>query len=403
MRLFGFDITRSSKALQPASNRGWFPLVQEASPGAWQRAETVEVETSLAHSAVFACVQAIAGDLAKLPIRFTRRTAAYWAPVEHEFDALLRRPNSYQHRAQFVREWITAKLLSGNAYILKRRDSRGRVIGLHVLDSRRVRPMVSDDGAVFYELRVNVLAGLPADVTVPAREIIHDRGLAPFHPLVGLTPLQAAAAATNQGLAILRTSAKFFQNGAQPGGVLSAPGAISPETATRLKEHWDTNFTGDNAGRVAVLGDGLKYEALSTSPTDAQLLEQLQYSAADVARAFGVPAWKIGAGDPAPYTSAEATNLQYLADCLQGHIESLELALDEGLELPPDIRTELDESSLLRLDTQTRFNVLGAAVREGLLTVNEARAELNRAPVAGGDQILRQMQDVPLKGGADND
>lgn len=395
MKLFGLEITRQ-KALQPVSNRGWFPVL-ETSSGAWQRAEApVEVQTALAHSAVFACVSLIASDVAKLPISITRRTGNYWTPITHEYSRLLRKPNGYQNRAQFIQSWIASKLIFGNTYVLKVRDNRGRITALHVLDPKTVRPLVSDEGAVFYELKQNSLFGIAADVTVPAREIIHDRGIAPFHPLIGLSPLQAAAAATTQGLAIMQNSARFFNNGAQPGGILTAPGQISPETAERLKAHWDTNFTGTNAGKTAVLGDGLKWDALSTSPVDSQLIEQLNYTAQDVARAFHVPAWKIGAGPSAPYTSSEATNLQYLSDCLQSHIESLELALDDGLDLPEGIRTEFDESSLLRLDSATRINVLSTAVKSGLKTINEARAELNLAPVDGGNEVYRQLQDVPL-------
>jgi len=399
MRLFGLEITRQ-KALQAVSNRGWFPIVQEPTSGAWQRSEPIVVETALAHSAVFACVNLIASDVAKLPLRITKRTGNYWSEIGHEYTRLLKKPNNYQNRLQFIQSWIASKLTFGNTYVLKARDQRGRITALHVFDPKRVRPLVSDDGAVFYELKADQI-NLQNDVTLPAREIIHDRGLAPFHPLVGLSPLQAAAASTNQALAIQGQSSKFFANGARPGGVLTAPGTVPPETAQRLKEHWEANYTGQNVGKVAVLGDGLKYESLATSPVDAQLIEQLNYTAQDVARAFHVPAWKIGAGPSAPYTSSEATNLQYLADCLQAHIESLELALDDGLDLPPDVRTEFDESSLLRLDTATRITVLSTAVKSGLKTINEARAELNLAPVEGGNEIFRQMQDVPLAPTAD--
>lgn len=398
MKIFGFNIERK-KALQPASNRGWFPLVAEPSGGAWQRSEPIEVETALAHSAVFACVDLIAADVAKLPIRVTKQTGSYWTDTKHDAARLLKKPNGYQNRLQFIQTWMASKLTHGNTYALKVRDARGRITALHVLDPKRVRPLISDDGAVFYECKAANLANLPTDVTIPAREIIHDRGITPYHPLVGLSPLQAAAMAVTQGQAIQRTSAKFFQNGAKPGGILTAPGAIAPETADRLKAHWEQNYAGDNAGRTAVLGDGLKYESLSTTPTDAQLIEQLQFTAQDVCRAFHVPAWKVGAGPAAPYTSAEATNLQYLADCLQAHIEALELCLDDGLELSEGYRTELDESSLLRLDTQARTTTLAAAITGNLMTINEARATLNLPPVAGGDEIYRQMQDVALNGG----
>lgn len=400
MKLFGYEIN-IKKSLQPvpSGSGGWFPLIRESSPGAWQRGETIEVETGLAHSAVFACVSLIGNDIGKLPIRITQDQGGYWAPIQHPYSALLRKPNPYQNRAQFLAQWIVSKLLHGNTYILKRRNPRGQVEALHVLDPRTVAPLVSEDGAVFYRLKASYLAAIGEDVVVPAREIIHDRGLCPFHPLIGVSPLTAAGLAASQALSIQNNSSNFFKNGSRPGGVLSAPGAIAPDTAARLKAHWESNYSGENAGKVAVLGDGLKFEQIAISAIDAQLIEQLNYTAQDVCRAFNVPAWKIGAGPTAPYTSSEATNLQYLADCLQTHIESLELCLDEGLDLPPNQRTELDESSLLRLDTATRINTLTAAVKGGIMTQNEARARMDLAPKPGGDDLYRQMQDIPLATG----
>lgn len=401
MRIFGLEITRKSSTPQPvpSGSGGWFPIVRETSPGAWQRHEAIEVDTALSHSAVFACASLIANDIGKLPIQITTDKGGYWSAVDHDYSRLLRKPNGYQNRSQFFGAWMLSKLLHGNCYVLKQRDTQGKIIALHILDPKAVKVLVADDGSVFYELKRSNIAALADDVTVPAREVIHDRGITPFHPLVGISPLTAAGLAAMQGVAIQANSAKFFENGSQPGGILTAPGAISPDTAARLKTHWEANYSGQNFGKTAVLGDGLKYEAMTVSAVDSQLIEQLGFSMQDVCRAFHVPAWKIGAGPSAPYTSAEATNLQYLADCLQAHIESLELALDDGLALPATMRTEFDESSLLRLDTQTRINVLSTAVRAGLKTINEARAELNLSPVEGGDEVYRQMQDVALAGG----
>src|SRR5690606_26270440 len=132
----------------------------------------------------------------------------------------------------------------GNSYILKERDNTGRVVALHVLDPHRVRPLLADDGSVFYDLHADKLAGLGEQLVVPARESIHDRFNCLFHPLVGLSPIFASGLAATQGLAIQEDSTLFFQNGAQPGGILTAPGSISDETAARLKEYWDTNFSG---------------------------------------------------------------------------------------------------------------------------------------------------------------
>jgi phage portal protein BeeE len=243
MKVFGFEIFRATPehaaaeepaivkqttptSLAPASSvagSGWWPVfggIREAFSGAWQRNIATPVQDVLAFSAVFSCVTLIATDIAKM-------------------------------RARLV----------------------AAVTALYILDPARCRPLVATNGDVYYALSEDVLAGITAGIpAIPASEIIHDVMYAFFHPLVGLSPIYACGLAAVQGLRIQTSSAKFFQQGSALGGVLTAPGAISDETAKRLKEFWDGRFAGsENAGRIAILGDGLKFESMTMRSTDAQL------------------------------------------------------------------------------------------------------------------------------------
>lgn len=400
MKIFGLDISKKKAAsnLQSVGSGGWFPIVRETYDGAWQQGVEVRQQDMLAHSAVFACVSLIASDIAKLPIQITEKADGIWKGVLSEQDGLLRKPNSYQNRLQFIEQWIGSKLLHGNAYALKRRDAVGRIVGLLLINPERVEPLIAEDGSVFYRLSPNDrLSGITDEgVTVPAREIIHDRMNCFFHPLIGISPLTACALAANQGMSIQKNSVSFFGNNSNPGGVLTAPGAISKETADRLKAHWETNYSGKNAGRVAVLGDGLKYEQMAVTPSDAQLIDQLKWTAESVCTAFHVPAYKIGAGVVPTYGNAEVLNQIYYTDCLQSLIEALELSLDDGLDLPLNQRTELDLDSLLRMDTVTRFQAYTSAIGGGWMAPNEARRKEGMAPVEGGDTCYMQQQDFSL-------
>lgn len=400
MKIFGLEISKKKAAsnLQSVGSGGWFPIVRESYDGAWQQSVEVRQQDMLAHSAVFACVSLIASDIAKLPIQITEKADGIWKGVVSEHDSLLRKPNSYQNRVQFIEQWIGSKLLHGNAYALKRRDAVGRIVGLLLINPERVEPLIAEDGSVFYRLSPNDrLSGITDEgVTVPAREIIHDRMNCFFHPLIGISPLTACALAANQGMSIQKNSVTFFGNNSNPGGVLTAPGAISKETADRLKAHWESNYSGKNAGRVAVLGDGLKYEQMAVTPSDAQLIDQLKWTAESVCTAFHVPAYKIGAGVVPTYGNAEVLNQIYYTDCLQSLIEALELSLDDGLDLPLNQRTELDLDSLLRMDTVTRFQAYSAAVGGGWMAPNEARRKEGMAPVVGGDTCYMQQQDFSL-------
>lgn len=406
MRLFGLTISRE-KALAPVDNRdGWFPLIREPFTGAWQQNQEVKLDSVLAHSTVFRCISLIASDVAKMRLRLVAQDAdGIWSETDSPaYSPVLRKPNRWQNRIQFITNWMESKLIRGNAYVLKERDNRGVVVRLYVLAPDRVKPLVADDGSVFYELQQDTLSGLPQNaVTVPASEIIHDRWNTLFHPLVGLSPIFAAGLAATQGLAIQNNSARFFTNGSQPGGVLTAPGAISDETAARLKAHWDANYTGQNVGKVAVLGDGLHYEPMAVKATDAQLIEQLKWSAETVCSVFGVPAYKVGVGTAPAYNNVEALNQAYYTDCLQIHVESVELCLDEGLGIGVGVKvegrtygTEFDLDDLLRMDTATQVKTLSEATRGMLMKPDEARRKLGFGKVDGGDAVYAQQQDFSL-------
>lgn len=402
MKLLGLQITRASlqKALQAVWDRGagWWPIVRESFAGAWQQNITIDRDTVMAYSAVYACISIIAQDIGKLRVKLVElQSSGIWREVTSPaFSPVLRKPNHFQTRVKFFEQWIACKLIHGNSYALKRRDGRGVVTALYLLDPLRVTPLVSDDGAVFYQLRTDNLAALTEQVIVPAREIIHDLVLPLFHALVGVSPIYACGLAATQGTQIQNNSTKFFANQSRPSGVLTAPGAIGDETAARLKTAWEENFTGANAGRVAVLGDGLKYEQMVINAADSQLIEQLRWTAETVCTCFHVPAYMIGVGPVPGFQNVEALNQQYYSQCLQSLIESAEVALDEGLELPGALGTEFDLDGLLRMDTATRFKTHSDAIGGGWLSPNEVRLKEDYEPVEGGDSPMLQQQNYSL-------
>lgn len=395
---------------QPVPNRGgWTPMVREPFMGAWQQNQEITQETQLAFYAVYACITLIANDIGKLRPRLVQQDSdGIWSETDSPaYSPVLRKPNRYQNHIQFKEWWAMSKLTRGNAYALKQRDNRGVVTALYLLDPTRVQPLVSTDGGVFYELRADDLNGVRdggEPIRVPASEIIHDRMNCLFHPLVGISPLYACGVAAGQGLAIQQQSSTFFSNGARPSGVLTAPGAISQESADRIQTAWATKFTGTNAGRVAVLGDGLKYEPMVMSATDAQLVEQLGMTAKIVCSVFHVPPAKIGLEQDANAANAEIRNQNYYSDCLQSHIEQFELCMDEGLGIGYGVKVEgrtlgvdLDLDGLLRMDSRTQVETLAAAVGGSLMKVNDARRRMDLQPVEGGDTIWMQQQNYSLE------
>lgn len=389
-----------ASAVSGSRGGGWFPWIHEPYTGAWQRNDEWKSPTVLAHYAVYACVTLIANDIGKLRQRLMELDAdGIWKETTSpSFTPVLRKPNGYQNHIQFKQWWQTSKLTKGNAYGLKQRDNRGIVTAIYLLDPDRVTVLVSESGEVYYQLGGDDLNEVEqTGVTVPASEIIHDRMNCLFHPLVGISPLYACALAACQSLKMQNDSSTFFENGARPGGILSAPGAISDDTAARLKAHWDSNYTGNNAGKVAVVGDDLKFQQMKMSATDSQLVEQFKLTAEMICTAFHVPPSKVGVSVAATGTTAEQENQKYYSDCIQVLAEEYEACMDDGLALPEKYGVELDIEGLLRMDMGSLVETLAAAVKGGIMTPNAAMKKLNQPPVVGGDTVYLQQQNYSVE------
>lgn len=395
-------LRKAAQYLSPAigyglNSSGWTTVI-ETTPGTWQQDVSVNLSTVSANWAVWSCVSLISGDIAKMPASLEKYDAnlRVWLPSNDW--PLLRNPNRFQTWIEFSQNWDYSQLLRGNTYVLKERDSKGEIVALYVLDPCRVAPLVAEDGGVYYELQSDNLAQIGSRVIAPASEIIHDRYKTPWHPLVGISPIYACGVAATQGIAIQGSSTKFFENLGRPGGILTAPGSIDPATAARIKEQWQTNYTGDNAGKVAVLGDGLVYAPLTTvSAADSQLLEQLKFSGEMICACFHVPPYKLGLGQMPTVSNTGTLNQQYYDQALQYLVQKKEARLTDGLELrQPNFRIAIDESALLRMDPSARFDAFNKAIAGGWMAPNEARRGENLPPVDGGESCFLQQQNFSL-------
>jgi HK97 family phage portal protein len=388
----------------------WWPFVREASAGAWQRNEEIRLDNALSNPTVYACTTLIPSDFAKLRPRLMSVDAdGVWTEFQNgAWSPILRKPNHFQTWFQFAQWWLTSKLTHGNTYVLKRRDNRRVVNGLFILDPTRVKLLQAPDGSYFYELSPSNVdsLGLPAKdktVVVPASEIIHDVCCPLFHPKMGVSPIFAAGYAALMARYILNNARKLHENGSSPGGVLSGPGQISQTTADRLKAYFESEFSGDNFGKVAVLGDGLSYTPMSmATAVDSQVIEILKWTDAQIAMCYHMPLFKVG-GDMPPYNSVDAVNQIYYSDCLQGHITPFEQVFSEGMELPKDTAIKLDLADLNRMDGATTMDIATKGVQGSVFTIDEARRYFDLPKIKGGDTVYMQHQDYSIAVLADRD
>jgi len=405
MRLFGYEFSarRIPGGMRPptgGSSGGWTTVVRESFPGAWQQNVEVSAETVLAYWAVYACTTLISGDVGKLRLRLVEQDddGIWQETTSPAFSPVLRKPNRYQTFNKFAEQWVASKLTYGNTYVLKERDNRGLVTSMYVLDPRTVWPFVSPDGSVFYQCGRYDLAGTAAiqltdTPTVPASEIIHDLMVPLWHPLVGVTPIYACGMPAVQGLRIQDNATALFSNYSQPGGFLTAPGAISDDTAKRLRDQWIANYGGANVGRIAVGGDGLKYESFTMNPVDAQLIEQLKWTEEPICGCYHVPVFLINSSKTPPYGNSEILMQQYWSQCIQTLVVNFETALEAGLELPAPYGVEFDIDDLIWMDTATKTKAAHDSIAAGALSPDEARKKYyGLGPVPGGDSPYMQQQ-----------
>ena len=397
---------KSASTAQPIRNGGgeWV-TIHEPFTGAWQRNQEIEISRSeqMQHTAVFSCVSLISRDIGKLKIKTKREVDGVKQEVSSSMAKLLKKPNHYQTTQQFFEAWATSKLTNGNTYVLKVRNIYGELWRLIILNPDRVMPLVDEDGNIYYQIKKDKLFDIDSDTVVPASEIIHDRFNCFYHPLVGLSPITACALSASQGINIQRNATNFFSNASRPSGILVMPGPLSKEKAKEIGDAWNANYSGVNAGKTGVLGDGVEYKPISVSAADAQLVEQTRMSNEGVCTAFVMPPFKIGIGTlPAGFKPSDLNELYY-SDCLQPHLEGIENLLNEHLDLEEGVEVEFCLDGLIRMDSASRMTYLKDGIGSAILSPNEARAKLGYKPVSGGDSPMIQQQNYSLEALAKRD
>lgn len=388
---------KSVSTAKPVDGGAW-RSVGDINMGAWQRNQEITVSRNdqLSHHAVFGCVSLIASDVGKLKLQTKKDIDGVKQVCDSKVNKLLAKPNNHQTTQQFLEAWATSKATHGNTYIWKVRNIFNEIWQLVVLNADRVKPLISPNGEVFYQVKRDDLFNIKEDIIFPDSEIIHDRFNCFYHPLVGLSPIVACALSASQGVNIQRNASHFFSNASRPSGILTAPGPIGEETAKEIKENWRKNYSGIQAGGTAVLDHGMEYKPIAVSAHDAQLVEQLKLSGEVVCTAFRVPAFKIGLGTLP--SGVKVSDLQeiYYSDCLQHYLESIENLLNVNLDLEQGAEVEFNLKALLRMDSTSQMAYLKEGISSAIISPNEARAELGYGPVDGGESPMIQQQNYSL-------
>lgn len=361
-----------------------------------------------ANGVVHACVQAYAQTIAPLPIHHYRRLPAGGREMvtDSVASSVLRRPNRYQTQSDLLLNLVHGLLYEGNAYGIGVRDRRERITEIHLAPPRNSSARVdAESGDVFYWVSPEDVSGLDGALIVPQRNMMHIRLHCPVHPLRGETPLTAAAVAVGINNRIGGHQISFYENMSRPSGVLATDLTMTSADKDELRKYWNDRSTQLNSGGVPILSHGLKWQSLSLSANDSQIIEAQKMSIEDIARVYRVPLPILGVTENSSYNNVHGLISYWKASGLGFLLGHIEQGLEVLFGLPEDEYIEFSTDALLRTDMQSRVEALTTGITGGLFAPNEARAREMLPPVDGGDMPRVQQQMIPLDSdpGADED
>jgi hypothetical protein len=229
-------------------------------------------------------------------------------------------------------------------------------------------------------------------------DVLHIAGPG-FDGVTGYSVVKMARESIGLGMACEQFGAGLFGSGARPSGMLEHPGRLSDDARGRLRGDWERLHAGiDNAHRVAILEEGMKWTPTSIPPDDAQFLQTRKFQIEEVARWFNIPPSKLRDTGGVSYSSLEQENIAFLSETLRPWLIRLEQEFRRKLLLPEssELYCEHSVEGLLRTDLSARYAAYAVGRNWGWLSVNEIRALENLEPVAGGDVYLQPLNMQPL-------
>ncbi|AOZ73088.1 phage portal protein [Boudabousia tangfeifanii] len=367
--------------------------------------KSVTERSAMQMTAVYACVRILAEAVASLPLHLYQEregsTGGSERAVGHPLYRVLHdEPNAEMTSFVFRETLMTHLLLWGNAYAQVIRNGRGEVIGLYpLLPSQMVVDRDPDTGLLRYTYRPQT-AGKPPVVVLSPADVLHIPGLG-FDGLVGYSPIQMARNAIGMGLACEEYGARFFANGAAPGGVLEHPGTI--RDPARVRESWQSTFGGsENAGKIAVLEEGMKYTPIGISPEQAQFLETRKFQINEIARIFRIPPHMVGDLEKSSFSNIEQQSLEFVKYTLDPWVIRWEQALTKTLLTGADrekYSIAFNLEGLLRGDYASRMQGYAVARQNGWMSANDIRQLENLDLIPedqGGDLYLVNGNMLPL-------
>ena len=359
----------------------------------------VNEHTAMQMTAVYSCVRILAETLAGLPLHVYKYNDSGGKEkyLQHPLYKLLHdEPNPEMTSFTFRETLMSHLLLWGNAYAQIIRNARGEVIALYPLMPNKMTVDRDKNGRLFYLYQRSIedapTLGKDSLVYLDPSDVLHIPGLG-FDGLVGYSPIAMAKNAIGLAMATEEYGAKFFANGAAPGGVLEHPGTI--KDPQKVKDSWNAAYQGStNSHRVAVLEEGMKYQQIGIPPEQAQFLETRKFQINEIARIFRIPPHMLADLEKSSFSNIEQQSLEFVKYTLDPWVVRWEQNMCRSLLMEsekPAVFIKFNVDGLLRGDYASRMSGYATARQNGWMSANDIREleNLDRIPVElGGDLYL---------------
>ncbi len=328
-------------------------------------------------STAYACANIISDAVALLPLKIKKYENGKMVDIEHPLKKILNlTPNKKYNHFDLFKLLIQSIILNGNGYLYIERDERLNVKALHLIDPAYVQPMPQGDGTVKY-----IVAGM--DSAVDAENMIHlfQHCDEMFN---GISIIKYASKCLEAAWDVEDQADKFYKRGAGLLGVLKASAPLTEAQKSQIAQSWEKSISRTSGGGVAILPQGLDFQAISVNPDDAQLLETRQYSVIDICRFFNVSPIKVFDYSHMSYNSLELIELSFLQDTILPYVQLLEDEFNRKLFKPSEVGTlyvDFDFTQMLQADKKTEVEYYRALITNGVLSLNEVREKLGYTPL----------------------
>ena len=399
----------NSKTLETKNSNmmGYFGVgTEEAKVYTYQQ---LAKEGYLKNAIVYRCVNEISKGASAVPLILKNGDEIV---EQHPIIDLLNRPNPLQSYSEFFNSLFGYVLLGGNAYILKVGAEQGAPKELHQL--RPDRMVIKGSGNPIpdrYEYVVNgrVQKTYMVDQVNGYSEVKHVKLWNPLDDYYGLSPMSAAAVEVDQFNMSSKHNVNLLQNGARPSGaVIFKPqddagfaANLSESQRQQLLTDLNNRFSGaGNAGRPMLLEGDFDWKEMGLTPKDMDFHRLKNMAATDIALCFGVPSQLVGVPDAQTYANVSEARLALYEETIIPHLRKIQSDLNEWLVPLYDdrLKLEFDIDSIPALSERKRktYENVTSAVREGIMTRNEAREQIGLSPVDGADGLYISANLFPL-------